>query len=496
MNISRKLQLNSLLTISITIISGIIIIVSYLESIRLAERLYLSADIIQNIFELNILTNNYIISPYARAETQWLKKNQRLDEMFRAVTEDDMETSQYIEKAWEANKRLHDVFVLLIRTSPSEDDLVKGTPGQNLYRRLINKLLIHSQYMAEAFFHINNELQQNHLKMINYLGVILFSMLAAMAGIVTFNSLFLGKSISKRILKLRKGAASIGGGDLAYRFNICGLNDELENLALTFNQMAESIDQRENKLKTMNIDLQKKNKELDEFTYIASHDLQEPLRKLISFSKLLGRDIGGNLGSRAQKDLEYIIEASDRMQTLIQDLLALSRIGRKATKIGRINLNDCVNEVKELFMAKIEQSGATFITAEFPEVEGDKTLLTQLLQNLVHNALKFNDKERPVIEMTCEEKNGRDIFGVKDNGIGIKPEYIEQIFHPFKRLHGRYEYSGTGIGLSICKKAVEQHNGNIWVESEPNEYTHVRFTLNCKGRYKNGQENTSNHSPG
>jgi signal transduction histidine kinase len=290
----------------------------------------------------------------------------------------------------------------------------------------------------------------------------------------------LKKFLIQRVLHLKQGAALIGQGDLTYRFDIRDPKDELDDLALAFNRMADAIEHRETRQKKMNSELLKKNEELEQFTYIASHDLQEPLRKLSAFSGLLKKDVGENLNSRAEKDLEYIIDASQRMQALIQDLLSFSRAGRIARASKKIDLNKFIQEVKASFKEEIEQSGADFKTVDFPTVYADPVLLKQVFQNLIHNAFKFNNKKKPIVEITCTEKNGQTIFGVKDNGIGIKPEYMEQIFIPFKRLHGRYEYPGTGIGLSICKKIVEQHEGAIWVESKLNEYSHFKFTLNVK----------------
>ncbi|WP_321415213.1 ATP-binding protein [uncultured Desulfobacter sp.] len=284
----------------------------------------------------------------------------------------------------------------------------------------------------------------------------------------------------QRVLRLKQGAALIGEGDLTYRFDIRDPKDELDDLALAFNRMADAIEHRETRRKKMNSELLKKNEELEQFTYIASHDLQEPLRKLSAFSGLLKKDVGKDLNSRAEKDLEYIIDASQRMQALIQDLLSLSRAGRMALASERIDLNELIQEVKVSFKEEIEQSGTDFKTVDCPAVHADPVLLKQVFQNLIHNAFKFNNKEKPIIEISCTKKNDQTIFGVKDNGIGIKPEYMEQIFIPFKRLHGRYEYPGTGIGLSICKKIVEQHDGQIWVESKIDEYSHFKFTLNAK----------------
>lgn len=226
--------------------------------------------------------------------------------------------------------------------------------------------------------------------------------------------------------------------------------------------------------------LEQKNRELDEFTYIASHDLQEPLRKMIAFSKLLVKDVGPDLNEQADKDISYIIDAAQRMEVLIQDLLQLSRTGREAIPLETVCLNQCLDEVAAMMQSKFEETGAILVRTDLPEVRGDKTLLSLVFQNLIQNALKFNDKYTPVIEATCVCNGGSLVFGIRDNGIGIKPQYARQIFQPFKRLHGRFEYPGTGIGLAICKKAIERHGGEIWVDSVFGEFAHFQFTLNIK----------------
>ena len=232
------------------------------------------------------------------------------------------------------------------------------------------------------------------------------------------------------------------------------------------------------RLSDANEALAHKNTELDEFTYVASHDIQEPLRKLISFSELLRMDLGGDLTEAVAKDLSYIADAARRMQTLVQDLLRLSRAGRTELKRERVSLNECVSRALTALAARVEQTGAEVICDELPDIDGDMTLLTQLFQNLIGNALKFIPAGRsPVVQITAERGDGMLTLGVRDNGIGLAPEYAEQIFTPFKRLHGRTEYEGSGIGLAICRKAVERHGGRIWVESEPGAGAHFRFTL-------------------
>lgn len=228
------------------------------------------------------------------------------------------------------------------------------------------------------------------------------------------------------------------------------------------------------------LQLEQKNRELDEFTYIASHDLQEPLRKLIAFSRLLVKDVGPDLNEQADKDISYIIDAAQRMGVLIQDLLQLSRTGREEIPLEPVCLNQCLDEVAAMMQSTFQATGATLVRTDLPEVLGDKTLLSLVFQNLIQNALKFNNKDTPVIEATCVRTGDRLVLGIRDNGIGIKPQYTRQIFQPFKRLHGRSEYPGTGIGLAICKKVIERHGGKIWVDSVFGEFTHFQFTLNIK----------------
>jgi PAS domain S-box-containing protein len=234
-------------------------------------------------------------------------------------------------------------------------------------------------------------------------------------------------------------------------------------------------------LRIANEELLRKNLELDEFTFAASHDLQEPLHKITAFGELLSKDLGGALPEAAGKDLGFITDAAKRMRTLVQDLLALSRAGREALKRERVSLAECADRALYALDVQIQKSGAEITRDALPDVLGDHTILTQLYQNLIGNALKFAEPGRkPEIHLTCERKENQWILGVRDNGIGIKPEYHEQIFAPFKRLHGCDEYEGTGIGLAICRKAVERHGGRIWVESEPGRGTHFKFTLNCE----------------
>ncbi|MCG3131566.1 MAG: Adaptive-response sensory-kinase SasA [Phycisphaerae bacterium] len=221
-----------------------------------------------------------------------------------------------------------------------------------------------------------------------------------------------------------------------------------------------------------------RNAELDEFTYVASHDLQEPLRKLISFSALLETDLGGNLPDRAKTDLHYITDAAERMRVLVQDLLTLSRAGRAAMRREPVRLDQCVDDALALMSERIRDLNAKIRRDPLPTVTGDRTLLTQLVQNLLTNAMKFvREDVPPEIGIAAQRDGDAWIVCVADNGIGIKPEHVAQIFVPFKRLNPRSQYPGSGIGLSICRKVVERHAGRIWVESEPGEGSRFSFSI-------------------
>ena len=223
-----------------------------------------------------------------------------------------------------------------------------------------------------------------------------------------------------------------------------------------------------------------KNKELDEFSYLASHDLQEPLRKLTIFCDYLKEDIGDELNKSAEEDIHVITDAASRMKILIQDLLQLSHAGRRELKSEELNLDACIDIALNNLSVLLKEKQAIIVRKDkFPEkIQGDETLLIQLFQNLTENALNYVTTGKvPIVEFTAEYKEGLCVFGVKDNGIGINSTHFDKIFSPFKRLHSNDEVPGTGIGLAICIKAIERHCGDIWVQSVPEQGSHFKFTL-------------------
>jgi PAS domain S-box-containing protein len=224
-------------------------------------------------------------------------------------------------------------------------------------------------------------------------------------------------------------------------------------------------------------ELKRSNAELEQFAYVASHDLQEPLRMVASYTQLLSRRYDARLDHDAREFMAYIVDGATRMKQLIEDLLAYSRVGTKGGEFKPVSSEAALRRALFNLRAGIEEAGAVVTHDAMPTLPADEVQLGQLLQNLIGNALKFRSASVPRIHVGVSQKEQEWQFEVRDNGIGIEPQYYERIFMVFQRLHNKGEYSGTGIGLAICKKVVERHGGRIWVESRPGQGSSFYFTL-------------------
>lgn len=248
---------------------------------------------------------------------------------------------------------------------------------------------------------------------------------------------------------------------------------ELQKLNITLEQR---VAERTSDLKEQSKELARSNTELAQFAHVASHDLREPLRTVISYCDLL-QECGEQLDERGREYLSFAVEASKRMRALIDDLLAYSRVGRRGKPLEPTDCDQVVGQAISNLTATIEENDALVTRDPLPQVTGDATQLMQLFQNLIGNAVKFHGKRRPRVHVGVRHEGDRWVFSVRDNGIGINPKHFERIFMIFQRLHGRDEYSGTGIGLAVCKRTVERHGGKIWVESDVGKGARFFFTL-------------------
>ena len=229
-------------------------------------------------------------------------------------------------------------------------------------------------------------------------------------------------------------------------------------------------------------ELRRSNDDLQQFAYIASHDLQEPLRMISSFVQMLANRYRGKMDADADEFIQFAVDGAQRMHELIRDLLAYSRVDTARGEHVRADCNRALSRALEDVRLAMRETGAVVTRSDLPTVPGDEVRIGQVFQNLIGNAIKFRKKDvPPEIHVDAVERGGEWIFSVRDNGIGIEPAFRERIFQIFQRLHVREEYPGTGIGLAICKKIVARHDGRIWVESVPGEGSVFYFTLPASG---------------
>ena len=233
----------------------------------------------------------------------------------------------------------------------------------------------------------------------------------------------------------------------------------------------------EENLRILNEQLVRSNSELEQFAYVASHDLQEPLRMVSSFLQLLEKKYKPKLDETAAQYIHFAVDGADRMKVLIKDLLAFSRVGSTKQELELVDIAKVVEDTKSVLRMAIEEKGAIIRSGPLPALNADSLMISQIFQNLVGNAIKYTGTEKPVVEIGYSETDNHWLFSVKDNGIGIAPKYFDKIFVVFQRLHTKSSYSGTGIGLAICKKIAEKHGGKIWVESSEGKGSTFYFTI-------------------
>lgn len=248
-------------------------------------------------------------------------------------------------------------------------------------------------------------------------------------------------------------------------------NNELVNLQLEIEECKREKEEWKNKLTEVT-------KEMNQFAYIVSHDLQAPLRTITGFMELLERKYADKLDESAKQYIDFAVKGAGKMKKLIFDLLEYSRLSSVVQEISEVDLNIVLQEVKEKLLPVIEQTGAVVTAEHLPIVKASNKQMGQLIHHLVDNALKFRGAAAPEIKINVKKENSRWVISVNDNGIGLEPAFFEKIFIVFRRLHAdETKYSGTGIGLAICKKIIELHSGTIWVESELDKGSTFYFAL-------------------
>lgn len=368
------------------------------------------------------------------------------------------------------------------RTISAQDTL----RGKQLFDTLRSR---YNDYLAAVQQRREDALGDLHNKTNWLFGAVIAGAVVAV-GIAVALWLALRRWVSRPIDQLARDARQVRAGDLEHPVRTSGAPD-IAALASDIDDMRQSlveqvaaaraageqVEEARLALERQAADLERSNQELEQFAYVASHDLQEPLRKVASFCQMLERRYKGQLDERADQYIAFAVDGAKRMQLLINDLLAFSRVGRVTSPQTDVELDACLRSALRSLEALIEESDADVSADPLPIVHGESGLLTLLLQNLIGNAVKFRTDAVPRVRLTVQRVGDEWEFACSDNGIGIEPQYAERVFVIFQRLHPKERYDGTGIGLAMCKKIVEYHGGRIWVDPDADRGTTIRWTL-------------------
>ncbi|MFI7113545.1 CHASE3 domain-containing protein [Nonomuraea sp. NPDC050227] len=342
--------------------------------------------------------------------------------------------------------------------------------------------------LAKARQRAQEELRQ--VEQVRNLAFVVMLILFLVAGVAM--AVLLRRSIGRPLDELREAARDIAAGDFDRAIPVSGPADirevarDVESMRTKivfaleeFRKQHVVLREQAAGLDAQAEELRRSNAELEQFAYVASHDLQEPLRKIATFCQLLQKRYGDVLDERGLQYIHFAVDGATRMQVLINDLLTFSRVGRLYDDRKPVDLAESLDKALVDLSAVIEETGAEIERPDpLPNVIGDPTMLGMLWQNLVGNALKFRAPDRaPRIRIACEQRENEWLFSVTDNGIGVEAEFADKIFIIFQRLHSREAYSGTGIGLAMCKKIVENHGGTIWLDTGHTEGARISFTL-------------------
>jgi signal transduction histidine kinase len=318
----------------------------------------------------------------------------------------------------------------------------------------------------------------------SFLEVVLLVAAALILSSVLGAGVLLRRIITRPLESLGRDTEQVAAGDFAKPVEITGgpreivqLGGEIDGMRRRIVQELITVESARARLEQQALELQRSNAELEQFAYVASHDLQEPLRKIASFCQALERRYHGQLDARADQYIEFAVDGAKRMQILINDLLAFSRVGRSEREHEPVALEEILAQARSSLSGALADSGGSVLADPLPVVRGEPSLLLSLFQNLISNAIKFRGPESPLVSFAVTRDAQEWSFSVTDNGIGIEPEYAERIFVIFQRLHTKEAYPGTGIGLAMCRKIVEYHGGRMWLDPDHAPGARFRFTL-------------------
>ena len=434
----------------------------------------LTADrISRDVYELSMITRSYLAYGEQGPRNQLEQKYSSLRRLIRQAQSPDRETSALLA---DLSQRCDTLGVLFEQIAQSFAE-TRGARGvtrelqQEVIQRLGSRAVATGQEMVHSAFLLIQESNRD-LSAVKKLATILVLVCILLISVAIYaNFLLLRVRLLPELVALQRGTEKIAAGDLGHRLGVRGFQ-ETGQLAAAFNQMAVRLSASERQRESYIRRLADSNRELEEFAFVASHDLQEPLRKIQAFGDRLQDKCGGSLSADCRDYLQRLLGAAQRMQALIHDLLSYSRVSNKPQPFSLVALNTVLKEVVADLAVLIEKTGGRVEVGELPQIECNPNQMRQLFQNLLGNSLKFRAQDPPVVRVSAAPASAPSggagfLIRVEDNGIGFDEKYLDRLFQPFQRLHGRHEYEGTGMGLAICRKIVERHSGTLTARSSP-----------------------------
>jgi len=423
------------------------------------------SQILEKISGLRALTYDFLMYRTDRAKSQWWLTHHDIERFLAAPQFHTSGNDEAFADLKARHSRMRDIFERLLQThekkasSPELEAILKEVEN-----RLTGQLLFETQSMVTDIFQLSSALSQRSSHTLRLANLIIMGSWISVLLIIIMNALYIFTSVVKPLFVLHGGMGRVATGDLDHRVGM-DIQNEVGDLSKAFDQMTAN-------LKEYTFQLERSNRELEDFAFVTSHDLQEPLRKIQTFSDRLKGMIRDSAGDKALDYLERIERSAGRMQDLIFALFRYSSIKTNIEPLRTIDLKGAVEQaVADLESLRRQNEGIIEI-GELPHIEADQAQMRHLFQNLIDNGLRYQGAQKPFVQVysncTCSE--GCFEIHVKDNGIGFDESYLDKIFKPFQRLHGKNSpYEGAGIGLTICRRIVERHGGNITAQSEPDK---------------------------
>lgn len=470
-----------LLSLLAIVLLAVIAVASTRSTRRALAQRDLADQITRSTAALDVLTYEYLMCRLPRARQQWHQTHGEIGVTIQEAEFREPEERTILSMLSDRHRAIGDIFSSLPeRKAPSADQMT-----EEIERRLVARVMLESQTMLANATRLSTlvalRIMSQHDRM-NFFRVVSFVVLFVA---VLAASLVIRRSITKPMVALHKGVETIGRGNLDYRSGLTSADEmgelsraldrmvaDLQHVTASRDELDREVSRRielERSLRKRSDELVRSNSDLERFAYVASHDLQEPLRKIAAFGEMLEREAGDALSENGRDYLTRVMGASRRMKLLIDDLLAFSRVSTRAKPFVEVNLATIVEEVLDDIETRIRDTNGRVDVGDLPVIEAEATQMRQLFQNLIGNALKFHKPDQaPIVTVSGLVLDGEQgleepvlELTVKDNGIGFDDKYLDRMFEVFQRLHGRLAYEGSGIGLAICRKIVERHGGTI-----------------------------------